>query len=363
MAYSLADIAQTLGARAEGATGMRVHRPAHPVDAGPHDLAVAFDAQLLAHLSAGKARAALVPDGTDWQALNLAGAVLVSRGRAALAGLTAMFAATPSVAIGVNPLAYVDPAAELGVGVAIGPFCTIGPGATVGDSAVLIASVSIGANASIGAQCLLHPGVRVGHDVAIGDRAIIHGNAVIGADGFSFVTPTRGAVESAETTGRVDQAARNLQLMRIHSLGAVSIGDDVEIGAGTTIDRGTLRDTRIGSGTKLDNHVQVGHNVEIGDNCLICAQVGIAGSAVVGDRVVLGGQVGVADHVRIRDDSVIGARSGVAANVAPGSVLLGTPAVPRDEALRQSLALRRLPKLIDTVRALQKRLSAGDTTG
>jgi UDP-3-O-[3-hydroxymyristoyl] glucosamine N-acyltransferase len=358
MAHSLVDIAEALGAEAEGATGMRVHRPAHPADAGPHDLAVAFDPKLLAHLSASHARVAIVPAGTDWRALGLAGAVLVGRGRAALAGLTAMFARQPAVAPGISAMAAIDPSAEIGAGVAIGPFCAVGPGAVVGDGTVLAASVTVGARARVGAGCLLHPGARVGDDVTIGDRAIVHQNAVIGADGFSFVTPTPGAVESAESTGAVAEAMRNTSLLRIHSLGAVTVGDDVEIGAGTTIDRGTLRDTRVGRGTKIDNNVQVGHNVEIGETCLICAQVGIAGSATIGNRVVLGGQVGVADHVRVLDDSVIGARSAVAANVPPGSVLLGSPAIPRDEALRLSLALRRLPKLIETVRDLRKRLSA-----
>jgi UDP-3-O-[3-hydroxymyristoyl] glucosamine N-acyltransferase len=363
MSYNLNEIAAALGGRAEGAVAMRIHRPAHPRDAGPHDLAVAMDAQHIGALSGSGARAALLPEGTDWQELGLAGAVFASRPRHALAGLTGLYARPVDITPGIHPLAVVHPDAEVGDGCAIGPFCEIAAGAVVGPASVLRSHVSIGAGAHLGPNALLHPGVRIGPGVKVGARAVIHGNAVIGADGFSFVTPTPGAVESVEATGRVADGARNTRLVRIHSLGAVTIGDDVEIGAGTTIDRGTLADTRVGSGTKIDNLVQVGHNVRIGSNCLICAQVGIAGSAVIGDRVVLGGQTGVADHVSIGDDTVIGARGGVVGTVPPRSVLLGAPALPREETLRIMLAMRQLPKVIATVRALKKRLSEFGPTG
>ena len=363
MPHSLSEIAAALGGHADGAREMRIHRPAHPAEAGPHDLAVAMDAKHIGALAGSAARAALLPEGTDWQALGLAGAVFARRPRHALAGLSALYARPVDISPGIHPLAVVHPDAEIGEGCAIGPFCEVAAGAVIGHGSVLRSHVSLGAGAHLGANALLHPGVRVGAGVRIGARAIIHGNAVIGADGFSFVTPTPGAVESVEATGRVADDARNTRLVRIHSLAAVTIGDDVEIGAGTTIDRGTLADTRIGSGTKIDNLVQVGHNVAIGENCLICAQVGIAGSAVVGNRVVLGGQTGVADHVTIGDDCVVGAKGGVVGTVPPRSVLLGTPALPRDEALRITLALRQLPKVIATVRALKKRLSDTGPTG
>ena len=199
--------------------------------------------------------------------------------------------------------------------------------------------------------------------MTVGARAIVHQNAVIGADGFSFVTPDPGAVEAAKAGGGSESGTRNLALERIHSLAAVTLGDDVEIGAGTTIDRGTLRDTRIGSGTKIDNLVQVGHNVVIGETCMICAQVGIAGSVEVGDRVVLGGKAGVADHLKIGSDVLVAAASAVAANVKPRSIVMGVPAVPREEAVRSVMAVRRLPRLMDTVRALEKRLSSMDSSG
>ena len=360
MPLSLSRIASALGARFEGDGALMIARPAHPAEAGPDDLAVAMDAAHVAALAQGRARAALLKAGEDWRALGLVGAILVARPRYALAGLTQAFAAPPSAPPGVHPSAVVAADAALGAGVAIGPLCVIGAGAVIGDGATLVAQVYVGEGARIGPDALIHPGVRVCAGVTIGARAILHPNAVIGSDGFSFVTPSPGSVESVEATGRVAEDARNLRWARIHALGAVSLGDDVEIGAGATIDSGTLADTRIGDGTKIDNLVQVGHNVRIGANCLLCAQVGVAGSAQIGDRVVLGGQSGVADHVRIGDDVVAGARSGVAGDAKPGSVLLGAPAIPRGEALAVMLAQRRLPGLVETVRALKKRLSAID---
>jgi UDP-3-O-[3-hydroxymyristoyl] glucosamine N-acyltransferase len=215
----------------------------------------------------------------------------------------------------------------------------------------------------LGDGALIHAGARVGSRVIVGERAIIHQNAVIGADGFSFVTPAPGAVETAKAAGGNESAVRNDALARIHSLGAVTLGDDVEVGACTTIDRGTLRDTRIGSGTKIDNQVQIGHNVTIGTTCMLCAQVGIAGSSEIGDRVVLGGKVGVADHVKIGSDVLVAAASAVANNVKGRSIVMGVPAVPRDEAVRSIMAIRRLPRLMDTVSELKKRLSSMDTNG
>src|SRR5262249_3185698 len=138
----------------------------------------------------------------------------------------------------------------------------------------------------------------------IGERCIVHFNASLGADGFSFVTPQPGSVEQAKAGSGSSVAAANYELVRIASLGGVVIGDDVEIGASSCIDQGTIQPTRIGNGTKIDNHVQIGHNVTIGENCLICGRVGIAGSVTIGDRVVLGGAVGIADHLRIGDDVV-----------------------------------------------------------
>ncbi|TVQ56669.1 MAG: UDP-3-O-(3-hydroxymyristoyl)glucosamine N-acyltransferase [Rhodobacteraceae bacterium] len=363
MRLTLAQIARALDAEVAGDAAIEVTRPAHPAEAGPEDLALAFDARHMALLARGAARVAALPVGADWRALGLEGALFLGRPRHALAGLTARFDRPPAIPVGRHPAAWVHESAEVAPDARIGPFCAVHAGARIGAGATLVDHVSVGEAASVGDGSLLHAGVRVGARVRIGARAIIHPNAVIGADGFSFVTPTPGAVESAKTTGRVDDAARNMTLARIHSLGAVTVGDDVEIGAGSCIDRGTLADTRIGDGTKLDNLVQIGHNVRVGAGCMLCAQVGVAGSAIIGDRVVLGGQAGVADHVKIGADSVVAAKAGVGSNAPPRSVLLGAPALPRDEALSLMMATRRLPRLAETVRSLKKRLSGAGPTG
>ncbi len=361
MRYTIADIANAVAARAEGAVQQEVRRVAHPSEAGPGDLAVAFDDAHAALLATGSARMAIVSEGRDWRALGLDAAILVGRPRYALAGLTEAFAKPHGLEPGAHPTAVVSPDAEVAPDVAIGPFCVVEAGARIGPRSALLAQVHVGAGASLGTDALVHPGVRIGRDVTIGERCILQPNCVIGGDGFSFVTPKPGSVESVAATGRVAEDARNGRFARIHSLAAVTLGDDVEIGAGATIDRGTLADTRIGSGTKIDNLVQIGHNVRVGDTCLICAQVGLAGSVTVGDRVVLGGQVGVADHVRIGSDVLIGGKSGLSTNAPDGAVLLGYPAMPRDEMLRLILHMRRLPRIADAVEALKKRLSALDS--
>ena len=353
------NLAKALGGTFEGEGSLTITHPAHPNEASASGaIAVATSAEFVEKLS--DAQAAILAAGTDWRALGLKAAIYVERPRYALSGVTAAFAPETDLKPGIHPSAVVEEGAELGDGVSLGPFVHIGTRAVVGKGAVILSHVSIGADAVIGEDALIHAGARVGARVTIGARVIIHQNAVIGADGFSFVTPQMGAVEAAKAGGGSRSDTQNTSLARIYSLGAVTLGDDVEVGACTSIDRGTLTDTRIGNGTKLDNQVQIGHNVQVGSTCMLCAQVGIAGSAVIGDRVVLGGKVGVADHVKIGSDVLVGAASAVATNIPSRNIMMGVPAVKRDEALRNVMALRRLPRLFETVDAIKKRLSALD---
>ncbi len=359
--YMVADLAAALGATFEGDGTLRVTGLVHPSMAEPDVLVMASSPDFLSRIEPGSARAALVAQGADWRAAGLVAAIIAPRPRYAMAHATRAFAKPDALAPGIHPSAVVEPGAEIGEGVHIGPFVHIAAYASIGAGSQIHSHVSIGENAVLGQGALVHAGARIASRVKIGERAIIHQNAVIGADGFSFVTPDFGAVEAAKSGGGSESATRNLALERIYSLAAVTLGDDVEIGAGTTIDRGTLRNTRIGSGTKIDNQVQIGHNVSIGETCMLCAQVGIAGSAAIGDRVVLGGKVGVADHLKIGSDVLVAAASAVASNVRGRSIVMGVPAMPRDEAVRSIMAIRRLPRLMDTVDALKKRLSAMDS--
>jgi UDP-3-O-[3-hydroxymyristoyl] glucosamine N-acyltransferase len=187
----------------------------------------------------------------------------------------------------------------------------------------------------------------------IGHRFFAQPGVRIGGDGFSFVTPEKSAVEEVrDTLG--DQGSTDAQAWaRIHSLGAVQIGDDVEVGANSCIDCGTIRDTVVGSGTKIDNLVQIGHNVVIGQDCMICAQSGIAGSSRLGNNVVLGGHTGVSDNVFIGDRAITGGATVVLSNIPAGRVMLGYPAVKMDTQLELHKAQRRLPRLFRDVAALK----------
>ena len=194
----------------------------------------------------------------------------------------------------------------------------------------------IGKGAVIGEDTVLYPGSRVYPGCHIGARCIIHAGVVIGADGFGFAPDSEGVYH------------------KIPQMGIVEIGDDVEIGANTTVDRATMGATRVGRGTKLDNLIQVAHNVTVGEHTVVAAQAGIAGSAHVGSHCMVGGQVGIAGHIAVGDRTQIGAQSGVPNNVAPGSRIMGYPAVPAGEFARQAAYIRRLGQLFDRVGALEK---------
>ncbi|NKX46206.1 UDP-3-O-(3-hydroxymyristoyl)glucosamine N-acyltransferase [Roseicyclus persicicus] len=361
--HSIRDIAAALGVEPLGDADLVVTGVAEPRHAGPADLAMAMSPKYADQLAEGQARAAVLGAGMDWQALGLRAALVVARPRLAMAGVTRALDPGPQIAPGIHPTAVIDPAAQVGIGAAIGPFVVIGPGARIGARARIASHVSIAEGAHLGDDALILQGARIGARVVIGDRAILHPNCVIGADGFSFVTPETSQVERTRASlGRADAAVTPQSWTRIHSLGSVRIGHDVEIGANATVDRGTVADTVIGDGSKLDNMVHVGHNCRIGRDCLLCGQVGIAGSVKVGDRVVLGGQTGVADNLEIGSDVVTGASTIILSTVPPGRALLGYPAVRMETQVEMYKGLRRLPRLAQAVAELQKAVFKSDET-
>jgi UDP-3-O-[3-hydroxymyristoyl] glucosamine N-acyltransferase len=354
MAHRIGEIARALGAEAEGDLDLLVVGASEPQSARADQLALAMDPRYADGIARGQARAAIVWPGADWRGMGLQAAIFAPRGRLAMAGLTRLMDPGPAIAPGVHPAAVVDPTAEIGTGAAIGPFVTIGAGVRIGPGARIASHVSIAEGARIGQDALILQGARIGARVTIGDRFICQPGAVIGADGFSFVTPEKSGVEEIRETLGSRAEIKDQTWTRIHSLGAVTIGDDVEIGANVCIDRGTIRDTQIGSGTKLDNLVHIGHNVQIGRDCLLCGQVGIAGSARIGDRVVLAGQCGVNDNIFVGDDVIAGGATKIFTNAPAGRVLLGYPAVKMETHVEIQKALRRLPRLAARVRALEK---------
>lgn len=357
MGFTVKEIAAALGAEAVGDVDLSVTHAAEPADASPTALALAMNPDYGDTLVNGSAKVAVLWDGADWQALGLKAAVIVSRPRYAMSSLTKLLDQGPDIEPGIHPTAVIDPSAEIGKNASIGAFVVIGHLVKIGDNARIASHVSIAKGSSLGSDILLHAGVRIGPFVSIGHRFIAQANATIGGDGFSFVTPEKSSVEKVrENLG--DQGNINQQSWtRIHSLGSVEIGDDVEIGSNSTLDRGTIRATRIGDGTKIDNLVQVGHNVQIGEDCLLCGLVGVAGSARIGNRVILGGQVGVSDNIFVGDDVVAGGATKIFSNAPAGRVLLGSPAMKMESQIEIQKALRRLPRLMRQFSELQKSVS------
>ena len=360
MAYTVKQIATALGAEAFGAVDLPVSAVAEPAMAGPEDLALAMSPKYAEGLSQGQARAAMLWAGADWQAMGLEAAIVAPRPRYAMSGLSAMMDKGEGFGSGIHPSAVIDPTAEIGADVAIGPLAVIGAGARIGAGSVIGPQSYIGAGAVLGADAFLREGVRLAARVTIGARFFAHPGAVVGADGFSFVTPEPSGVEKARASLGDQGEVAAQSWARIHSLGSVTIGDDVELGANSCIDRGTVRDTRIGDRVKFDNLVHIGHNVVIGNDCLICGQVGIAGSTVVGNNVVLAGQTGVGDNLFIGDNVITGGATKVMSNVPAGRVMLGYPAVKMDSHIESYKALRRLPRLFRDVAAIQKAVFKSD---
>lgn len=345
MAHRVSDIAAALGARFAGAAELMVTGAAEPTAAKADQLALAMNPTYAAGLAQGHARAAMVWEGADWQALGLEAAIFAPRPRLAMSGLTQMFDLGPGLEEGIHASAVIHPSAQIGEGASIGAFVVIARGARIGARARIASHVSIGQEVTLGDDALILAGARICARVTIGNRFIAQPNVVIGGDGFSFVTEEKSHAENVrETLGNPGDAPHQGWL-RIHSLGSVTIGDDVEIGSNSTVDKGTVRDTQIGRGTKIDNLVQIGHNVIVGADCLLCAQVGIAGSTRIGDRVVLAGKVGVVDNVFIGNDVVAGAAAVITSNAPDGRVLLGYPAVRMDQSIEMYKAHRRLPKM------------------
>jgi UDP-3-O-[3-hydroxymyristoyl] glucosamine N-acyltransferase len=256
---------------------------------------------------------------------------------------------------GIHPTAVIDPSAQISANASIGPFTQIGALAEIGAGCSLEGNVTIGAECRLGADCRLHAGVRLGAGTILGERVILHFNVCLGADGFSYATPQPGSIETVADGSQV--RTRNHAIERIPSLGRVVIGDDVEIGANSAVDRGTVGDTVIERGTKIDDLVMIGHNCRIGEDCLIAGQVGIAGSCYIGNRVVLGGQVGIADHLSIGDDTVVMASAGVGRDLASGMVVGGTPAIPRQQFLEQLLGLARLRRMAEEIKKIGERVA------
>jgi UDP-3-O-[3-hydroxymyristoyl] glucosamine N-acyltransferase len=270
--------------------------------------------------------------------------IRVPDARIAFAKALALFFPERKFAAGIHPTAIIASSAQVDASAHIGPHCVVGERVRIGARAVLQAGNFVGDDSKLGNDVNLFPGVTLYPRTEIGQRVRIHANTVIGSDGFGYVQ---------------DKGIHR----KVPQIGNVLIGDDVEIGAGVTVDRGALDSTVIGKGTKIDNLVQVAHNVEVGEGCLLVAQIGIAGSSKLGNYVVLGGQVGIAGHLKIGNQVTIGAKSGVMHDIPDGGKWLGIPAQPDKQSKRQMIAIQLLPELLKRVAALEKQLGAKQKRG
>jgi UDP-3-O-[3-hydroxymyristoyl] glucosamine N-acyltransferase len=360
MQYTVGELASAIEAEAVGDTGLVISALAEPGEAGPGDLALATTPKYAETLASGNAEAAMLWEGADWQALGLKAAILPHRPRFAMSRLTAMMDHGQGFGAGIHPSAIIDPSATIGAEVSIGAGSVIAAEARIGDGSVIGPQCYVGWQTDIGPAAFLREQVSIGARVHIGARFFAHPGVRLGGDGFSFVTPEKSGVESVrETLG--DQGDTKVQhWSRIASLGGISVGDDVEVGANSTIDNGTIRATRIGDRTKIDSLVQIGHNVVLGTDNLICAQVGIAGSTVVGNFVVMAGQVGVADNLTIGDRTVLSAASKVLSSVRPGKVMMGYPAIEMKTQLESYKAFRRLPRILRDLGEIKKAVFKSD---
>jgi UDP-3-O-[3-hydroxymyristoyl] glucosamine N-acyltransferase len=346
---TIAELADLIHASVHGDPDLLIAaaRPLH--SAGPDDLTFIEHERNARFLESCVARAVVVPVAIAETRAELASdghppptLLAVADPLLAFVAIVQKLHGLPSLPVhGIDRRAVVDPDADVGPDASIHANVVIGAGTVIGARCRIHPGVCIGRNCVIGDDVTLYPNVVLYDSTKVGNRVIVHANAVLGADGFGYRF----------------QEGRHV---KVPQFGSVEIGDDVEIGACSTIDRGTFNATRVGAGTKIDNLVMVGHNCQLGRHNIIVSQVGIAGSCTTGDYVVMAGQVGIADHVNIGDRATIGARAGLFRDVASGESMLGAPAKPEREAKRMLLCLEQLPSLFREVRELQRKVLKDD---
>ena len=331
----LSELAGAIGARLEGDPTFEVSGIAPLERAGPGDLSFLANPRYEAAALASAAGALVT--GRDFPA-DGRNILRCENPYLGFARAVAMLSPDPPVVAGIHPTAIVDPSASIPASTAVGPLAVVGSGVELGEEVVIGAGSHVEDGVRIGAGTRLFPRVTVHRGTRLGERCLVQSGCVLGSDGFGY------AVDADGVHHRVPQR------------GGLTIGNDVDLGANVTIDRGSAGDTVIGDGCKIDNLVHIAHNVRIGRNAMIVAQVGIAGSTVIGDRAVLGGQAGIIGHARIGDRARVGAQSGVIGDVPAGMEVSGYPARPHRDQMRVHALVARLPELFQRLKRLEDRL-------
>lgn len=334
----LSKLAAELGRALEGDGDVAIRGVAALDCAGPGDLSWVRSPRWAPQLAASRAAAVIAPPGLD-----TAGRPVIRSPNPGLDFARAVRRLVPAARppAGVHPAAFVSPRARVDATASVSAGCVVEEGARVGPRSVLHPNATLYAGVVVGADCEIHGGCVLREGTRIGDRVILQPGVVLGGAGFGYVADEEGALEA------------------VPQIGSVVVGDDVEIGSNTTVDRGTLGDTRIGRGVKIDNLVQIAHNCRIGDGVAIAAQTGISGSTEIARGAVLMGQAGVRDHVRIGEGAYVGPQTMVTGDLPAGARVLGSPHDELGRTRRAWMAVRQLPEVLRRLRALERRHANG----
>ena len=334
MVITLGELATRINGKIAGNPNKKISGVAPIENANESEISFLFDARYQKFLSKSQAGAFLLSeqfeDATE-------PAIVVSNPEEAYVELLSIFSEDNAISAGVHPSAIVGENCEIAKSVAIAGNVVICDNVAIGKNTIIEPNVTIGKNISIENDCRISSSVVIYERVTIGNRVRIHAGTVIGSDGFGF---------------------RNIngEIRKVQHLGDVQIGDDVEIGANTTIDRGTVGSTIIGDGCKLDNLIQIAHNVQLGKNCMLAAQVGIAGSTKLGNSVIMGGKSGIAGHLDIGNKVMIATKAGVTHSISDNQFVSGFPAREHTKSKRIDAIISRLPKMITDLREMRKRI-------
>jgi UDP-3-O-[3-hydroxymyristoyl] glucosamine N-acyltransferase len=333
---TVAELAAHVGGRVRGDGDCLISGIAQLESAGEGEIAFIEDRRFLEGARESRASCLIVPEGAEVEA---ACVIEVKHPKLAFSLIAEMLHPPKRSDAGIHPTAIVAASANVGENVFVGAWVSVGEHTIVGEGTQIHAGAIIGEDVTVGRDCVIHPNVVLYDSITLGDRVILHAGVVVGADGFGYVPD--------------EQNFRH----KFPQIGTVVIGDDVEIGAGTCIDRGALGETRIGRAAKIDNLVQIAHNVFVGERVVIAAQTGISGSSIIEDDAIIGGQVGMGDHARVESGAIVGSKAGILpGKIVRAGVWWGIPVQPLDEYKRLNAHMHRLPQMREEIKELRRQL-------